>query len=156
MPQTFVFPPITNPITFRARAALAGAGAWDATPTVVACPSQTRATLYIEYTRGAAGGAVDFQVAVSPYAADQVAPVESWFYQSEYSAAVLAAGVDSQSRLQREYLTYLSQGAAAETFVYGPIDLGAGVERIEVRARESGVVGTPGTCHIVGIIYSEQ
>lgn len=154
MPQ-FVFPQITNPVTFRARAALAGAGAWDAAPLEIACPQHTRMTLFIEYVRGAAGGAVDFQWFVSPYSAN-VAGVEDWFAQSEFAPAVLAVGVDSQSRIQREYVTYLSQGAATETFVFGPIELGAGVERIYIRARESGVVGSPGTCHIVGIIYDLQ
>jgi hypothetical protein len=154
MPQ-FPFPQITNPVTLRARAALAGAGAWDAAPLEIACPQHTRMTLFIEYVRGAAGGAVDFQWFVSPYSAN-VAGVEDWFAQSEFTPAVLVPGLDSQSRMQREYITYLSQAAAAETFVLGPIELGAGVERIYIRARESGIVATPGICHIVGIIYDEQ
>lgn len=155
--MTFPFPPITNPITFRASAALPAAGAWDAAPLEIAVPSKSRMTLYVSYTRGAAGGAMDFQVVVSPYAAN-LAGVEDWFMQTEYSAAVLAAGVDSGSRLQREYVTYASQAAAIENFVYGPIDLGAGVERVYVRARESatGIVATPGTAHIVGLVYNEQ
>ena len=41
------------------------------------------------------------------------------------------------------------QGAAAEDFVFGPIALD-GVERIRIRARESGVVGSPGTLQITG------
>jgi hypothetical protein len=155
MPYAEPFPPITNPFTFRASAALAGAGAWDATPTIVACPSYSNLVLYISYTRGAAGGAFDFQLQVSPYSANALV-VQSWFNQSEYSAAVLAAGVDSQSRLQQEYITYQSQAAAIENVVYGPVDLGAGIERIMVRARESGVVGTPGTLHIVGIVYNPR
>lgn len=153
--MTFPFPPITNPITFRASAALPAAGAWDATPTVVAIPQLARLVLYISYTRGAAGGAMDFQLQVSPYSAT-AAGVQNFFNQSEYSAAVLAAGVDSQSRIQAEYITFQSQGAAIENVVYGPVELGAGVERIMVRARESGVVGNPGTVHIVGIAYNER
>lgn len=153
--MAFPFPPITNPLTFRAAAALPAAGAWDATPLIVACPQYSRLVLYLSYTRGAAGGAFDFQVQVSPYSAN-AAVVQSWFNQTEFSPAVLAAGADSQSRLQQEYVTYASQGAAIENPVYGPIELGAGVERVMVRARESGVVGTPGTLHIVGIVYNEQ
>lgn len=156
MPQQFPYPALTNPFTFRPRAALEAAGAWDTTPLIIACPQHGRLTLYIEYVREAVGGALDFQLFVSPYSGDQTLPVQSWFTQSEYTPAVLAAGVDSQSRIQREYLTYLSQGAATETFVYGTIELGAGVERIYLQARESGVVGTPGTCHVIGIIYDLQ
>ena len=111
--------------------------------------------LYLSYTRGAAGGAFDFQILVSPYSAD-LAGVEDWFIQTQYNAAVLAAGVDSQSRLQQEYITYASKAAGIENVVYGPVDLGAGIERIEVRARESGVVGTPGILHITGIIYNPR
>ena len=155
--MTFPFPPITNPPTFRASAALPAAGAWDVALLEIAVPSKSRMTLYISYTRGAAGGAMDFQVVVSPYSAT-VAGVENWFMQTEYQAAVLAAGVDSGSRLQREYITYASQAAAIENFVYGPVDLGAGVERVYVRARESatGIIATPGICHITGIVYNEQ
>ena len=155
MPYAEPFPPITNPFTFRASAALPAAGAWDATPLIIACPSYSMLVLYISYTRGAAGGAFDFQLQVSPYAAN-LAGVEDWFNQSEYNAAVLAAGVDSQSRIQQEYITYQSQAAAIENVVYGPVDLGAGIERIMVRARESGVVGTPGIAHIVGIVYNPR
>jgi hypothetical protein len=155
MTFTFPVPPLTNPFVFRASAALAGAGAWDATPLVIACPQHSRVTFYMSYTRGAAGGAVDFQLLVSPYSAT-VAGVENWFIQTEFSPAVLAAGVDSQSRLQQEYVTYASKAAAIENVVYGPVDIGANVERIELRARESGVVGTPGTFHVMGVVYSEQ
>ncbi len=158
MPEIVPFPYITNPIVFRASAALPAAGAWvsvGAAQPIVAVPQHATVTLYASYTRGAAGGAFDFRLVVSPYSAT-VAGVENWFVQSEYSAAVLAAGADSQSRLQREYLTYQSQAAAIENVVYGPVDLGAGVERMYVDCRESGVVGTPGTLHIVGIVFNYQ
>ena len=147
-----IFPPLTNPFTFRASAALAGAGAWDATPLTIACPQRGSLTLFLSYTRGAAGGAFDYQLQVSPYSAT-VAGVENWFNESEFSAAVLAAGVDSQSRLQQEYITYGSKAAAIENVVYGPVQLEAGIERIRLVARESGVVGNPGTLHVVGLIY---
>jgi hypothetical protein len=155
MPYSEPFPPITNPFTFRLSAALPAAGAWDASPLIVACPQYARIVLYLSYTRGAAGGAFDFQLQVSPYSSN-LPIVQSWFNQSEYSPAVLAAGVDSQSRLQQEYITYASQAAAIENVVYGPVELGAGVERIMVKARESGIIATPGTLHIVGIVYNER
>jgi hypothetical protein len=150
----FNSPPITNPVTLRARGVLVGAAVWDVTPLVVACSSKSRMTLYIEYTRGAVGGVLDFQIRVSPYSVDAVLPVQTWFEQSEFTPAVLAVGVDSQSRVQREYISFASR-EATETFVYGPVDLGANVERVQVRARESGGVAV-GTCHIMGIIFSEQ
>lgn len=151
----FPSPPITNPFTFRAAAALPGAGAWDATPLEIACPSQARMTLYVSYTRGAAGGAFDLQLQYSPYSANSLVAA-NWFTESEFSAAVLAAGVDSQNRLQRAYVTYQSQGAAIENVIYGPFDIDATVERVRLVARESGVVGNPGTLHVVGLIYSVQ
>ncbi|OGO65926.1 MAG: hypothetical protein A2029_01530 [Chloroflexi bacterium RBG_19FT_COMBO_47_9] len=147
-----MFPPITNEIIFRASAVLPAAGAWDAAPLEIAVPSKSRMTLYISYTRGAAGGAMDFQVVVSPYSATR-AGVQNWFMQSQYDSAALVAGADSQGRVQREYITYGSIGAAIENFVYGSVELDAGVERVRVQARESGVVATPGICHIVGIVY---
>src|SRR3972149_10556555 len=67
--MTFPFPPITNPITFRASAALPAAGAWDAAPLEISCPMHGRMTLFLSYTRGAAGGAFDFQLQASPYSA---------------------------------------------------------------------------------------
>jgi hypothetical protein len=138
-----------NPITVRASAALPAAGAWDAAPTEIAVPGLDAIVLYVTYTRGAAGGAFDYQVQVSPYATAQ-GVVQNWFTQSLYAAAALAAGADAQSRLQREYVTYASTGAGAEAFVYGPIELEA-VERIRMVCRESGVVGTPGTVHVVAV-----
>src|SRR4030065_1212814 len=95
----FPFPPITTPPTFRASAALPAAGAWDVALLEIEVPAKSRMTLYISYTRGAAGGAMDFQVVVSPYSAT-VAGVENWFMQTEYQAAVLAAGVDRGYRVQ--------------------------------------------------------
>jgi hypothetical protein len=65
----------------------------------------------------------------------------------------VAAGVDTASAVQREYQGYTSQGAAAEDFVYGPIALNGNIERIRIRARETGVVGTPGTLQITGELY---
>lgn len=154
MPYPEPFPPITNPVVFRASAVLAGANAWDATPLIVACPQYSRLILYISYTRGAAGGWMDFQIQVSPYSAN-VAGVQSWFTQTEYSGAVLAAGVDSASRIQREYITYQATGAAIENFVYGPVELGACVERVLVTCREGSGVAV-GTVHIMGCIYNER
>ena len=90
------------------------------------------------------------RVEFSPYYADANAPANtpSWFRTSEYAPAVLAAGVDSASRVQREALTYQATGATQESFVYGAIPLGRTVERVRIACAESGAVGTPGSCAI--------
>lgn len=138
-----------NPVNLRASAPLPAAGAWDATPTEQNVAGASAMTLYFTYTRGAAGGAFDWQLWVSPYSVAALAPAgaEEWTAESIYAPGVVAGGADVQARAQREYQTYQATGAAVEAFVFGPIALD-GVERIRVRARESGVVGTPGTLQI--------
>jgi hypothetical protein len=146
-------PVIDNPVTIRAAAALPALGGWDATPTEVACAGFNWAMFYFTYTQGAAGGAMDFQMHISPYAAD-LAGVEDWFHQTIYGAGAVAAGADTTSNVQRELVTYGSTAAGAETFVYGPVRLDGTIERLRVRCRESGVPGTAGTCHIVAVFYN--
>ena len=144
-----------NPVNVRATAALAAAGAWDATPTEFFVSGAQNLTLGLTYTRGAAGGAFDFQIEVSLYAVVGNAPTGAaeWITESLYSASAVAAGADTQSRVQREYQTYQATGAGAEDIVYGPIALNGTIERVRVRARESGVVGTPGTLQIAGELF---
>lgn len=143
--------PVENPVTVRAAAALLGGGAWDATPTEFSVANAHWITLYITYTRAAAGGAIDIQAQWSPYAV-LTAGVENWFTQSLYSAGAVAGGADSQSRVQREYVTYSSTAVGAETIAYGPIRIEGTVERLRVACRESGAVANPGTVHIVAIV----
>ncbi len=135
----------TNPVDARASAALAAAGAWD-TPTEFFVSGAQNLTFAFTYTRGAAGGAFDYQIEISLYAVAANAPTGAaeWITEALYSSGAVVAGADTQSRIQREFETYVSQGAAAEGFGYGPIALNGTAERIRVRARESGVVGTPG------------
>ena len=144
-----------NPVILRASAALAGAGAWDATPTESFTSGAQNVTLAFTYTRGAAGGAVDFQIEVSPYAVigNVPATASEWITQSVYAAGGVVAGADTTSLVQRELQSYTSQGAAAEDWVLGPIPLNGTIERIRVRARESGVVGTPGVLAISAELY---
>lgn len=138
----------------RASAALPLAGAWDAAPTVMPCPYFDFLTLSFTYTRGAAGGGFDWQLETSAYsvAANVPAGGSEWVTQSIYAAGAVAAGVDTTSLVQRELQSYTSQGAAAEGFVYGPIALHGTVERVRVRARESGAVGTPGALQITAVL----
>lgn len=138
----------TAPVqTARAAAALPAAGAWDAAPLELYCAGYRICNLYIVYTRAAAGGAMDFQLQVSPRSAD-AGGVEDWFAASAYDVGAVAAGVDTASAIQREVITYTSTAAGAEDFVFAFV-LGPGVERIRIPCRESGVVGNPGAVHIV-------
>lgn len=141
----------TNPVTLRASAALPAAGAWDTTPTETPVAGAENITLSFTYTRGAAGGAFDWQMEVSIYAVVGNVPAgaSEWVTESIYAGGAVVAGADTTSTVQRELQSYTSQGAAAEDFSFGPIALDKTVERVRVRARESGVAGTPGTLSIV-------
>jgi len=134
----------------RASAALPAAGAWDATPTEVFVSGAAHLTFHLAYTRGAAGGAFDFQCWYSPYsvAANVPTGAEEWLAMALYAPGLVAAGVDSQSREQREYVTYQATAAPVEAIEFGPVNVGGTVERVRVRARESGAVGNPGTLQI--------
>jgi hypothetical protein len=145
------YPFVVNPPVIRAVAVLPAAPAWDATPLEINTVGVHYATFYMSYIRGAIGGAVDFYFEISPMSVDPVAP-PTWWRQTLYAGGILAAGVDTQSRVQREYVTYGSTGALLENFVWGPIDLGLSAERIRMFARESGVPGTPGTFGVGAIM----
>lgn len=146
----------SNPVNFRPSAALPAAGAWDPVPVESFSVNAKNLTLYFTYTRGAAGGAFDWQIEVSPYSVASVVPAGAaeWVTEAVQGTGVVALGADTQSRNQREYQTYGSQGGAAEDFVIGPIELQGTVERIRVRARESadGIQANPGTLQIEGVI----
>ena len=141
----------------RADAALPAAGAWDATPTALVCPGFDEVTFNFTYTRGGAGGAFDFQIETSPYSITANVPTgaSEWVTEAIYAAGAVAAGADTTSFVQRELQSYTSQGAAAEDFSYGPLKLGATVERIRIRCRESGAVGTPGDLQVEAYFSSK-
>jgi hypothetical protein len=107
--------------------------------------------LQFTYTRGAAGGAFDFQIESSIYAVVGNVPAGAgeWADSSVEAVGAVVAGVDTQSLVQDGYDTFTSQGAAAETFTYGPVQLNGTIERCRIPCRESGVVGTPGTLAVV-------
>lgn len=126
--------------TARASAALPAAGAWDTAPTELLSAGMDWIMLILTYTRGAAGGACEFRVEVSPDSSGT-----RWARASLYDPGILAAGADVDSAVQREEFTYAAIAAGAETFLYGPLHLGGHVERIRIPAHETGVVGTPGT-----------
>ena len=137
----------------RASAALEAASAWDPTPTVMVCPYLSDLTLSFTYTRGAAGGAFDWQLETSPYsvAANVPAGAQEWQNPAIYDSGAVVAGADTQSRDQMEYETYQATGAAVESFAIGPITLNGTFERARVVARESGAAGTPGTLQVEAV-----
>lgn len=141
-----------NPVIARASAALPAAGAWDAAPTEFFVSGAHYATIHFTYTRGAAGGAFDWQLETSIYsvAGNVPAGAGAWANGTAYAVGAVATNADTQSLAQAEYVTYGSQAAAAETFVIGPIALNATIERMRIPARESsdGIVATPGTLQI--------
>lgn len=153
-PTSHLFPyPVgwSNPQIVKISAALEAAGAWD-TPLELGSAYAQKLTLHFTYTRGGAGGAFDWQLEVSSYSIAVLVPAgaQEWTSETILSAGVVAAGADTQSRVQREFQTYQATGAAVEDFVFGPLDLGGTIERYRVTARESGNVGAPGTLQITG------
>ena len=133
--------------TARASAALPAAGAYDAAPTVMHCAGFETCTLFIAYTRGGAGGDMQFRVEVSPDSAGAV-----WHRGGVYAPGTPASGTDVVSNLQRESVEYGSTGAGREDVVYGPFDL-RGAARLRVPCCESGAIGTPGTSAIEARFY---
>ena len=128
----------------RVAAALAAAGAWDGAPLELPCAGFKNVTLYFKYTRGAANGAFGFRADIC---SDYLGVL--WYQMSLYSALGVVTNADTQSDLQRESIEYGATGAAAEYFVYGPVELGGNVEMIRIGAHETGVVGTPGVLEIL-------
>lgn len=141
-----------NPVNARASAALPAAGAWDTSPTEFFCSGAKALSITFTYTRGAAGGAFDWQLEASPYSVAALVPAGGgeWANQTAKLVGGVALGADTQSRVQAEYQTYGSQAAPAETFTVGPIYLDGVFERLRIPCRESadGVQGTPGTLQV--------
>jgi hypothetical protein len=140
-----------NPIILRASAALPAAGAWDATPTETSVAGGENMTLSFTYTRGGAGGAFDWQLETSIYAVAANVPTDAaeWVTEYAHTQAVVAAGADTTDSVQRELHSYQATAAGAEDFFFGPIALEKNIERVRVRAKESGATGSPGTLSIV-------
>lgn len=139
-----------NPQTIRASAALPAQGAWD-TPLELISAYAMHLHLNFTYTRAAEGGAFDWQLETSPYSVQALVPTgaSEWVTEAIFSAGAVIAGADTTNLVQRDLQTFTSQGAAAEDFAYD-IALDGNVERYRVRARESGVTGSPGTLQITG------
>ena len=148
------YPGLNYVPTVRAAAALPAAGAWDTDPLVeFITAGLEELTLFITYTEGeqAADGAVNFRIEYSPYGTD-VAGIEDWFAMPMYDAGALVPAADTTSQIQREDITYAAVDDTAQMWVY-PVGLNGTVERVRVPCREIGVVGTPGECHIRGVLW---
>lgn len=127
----------------RAAAALPAGGAYDAAPAALFCPGFQNVLLSLTYTRGGAAGAFRIRVEFSPDSTGA-----NWYQAALYSPSAVVPGADSQSDVQRETAEYQATGAAAESFVFGPIHLAGTVERIRISASETGNVAAPGTLAI--------
>lgn len=136
----------------RAWAVLEDQGAWD-DPTELISAGMSSVMLYFRYTRGAAGGDMQYRIELSPYAADAIAVANTatWARATVFSAGAVVSGADTLSNIQRGETEFGSSGAAAEDWVYGPIDLANTTERMRVSCSESGAEGTPGSCSIVAL-----
>lgn len=146
----------TNPTTMRAAAVLPAAGAWDTDPIEISCAGAWWARFYFTYTRDGDSGSMDYRYEISPYSVDQ-AGVEDWYQGMLYTAGTLTPCSDVHSNAQREYITYCSTAAGAETWIGPPVRLAGCIERIRIFCRETpgGDVGTPGDCHVVVLFYTE-
>lgn len=144
-----------NPVILRVSAALPAAGAWDAAPVVSSSAGAQHLTLNFSFTRGAAGGAFSWYLDTSLYsiAANVPAGAQQWAQESLYASGAVVPGTDATSTVQREIQSYTPTGAAAESFVFGPIALHGTVERIRLFACESGNVANPGTLQVTAEMY---
>ena len=132
-----------RPVVARAAAILLPAGAWDAAPTEMQISNAGSMTMYLAYTRGAVGGAVDYRIEVT--AED---PAVLWCRSTVRAVGALVAGVEVVSNIQGEITTYTAEGAGQEGRVIGPMRISDGVRWIRIGARESGNVANPGNLAI--------
>lgn len=142
-----------NPVNLRPSAILTAA--WDAIPVESSSAGAQYLLLSFSYTRGAVNGSFDWYLDVSLYSIAALAPggAQEWARESLYASGAVVPGVDTGSDVQREFQTYQATGAAAESFVFGPIALHGTVERIRIFARESGDPNNPGTLQVTGEMY---
>jgi hypothetical protein len=141
-----------NPVELRAAAVLGAA--WDAAPIEVASAMAEEIMLTFNYTRGAVGGAFDWQMETSLYSGAAIVPAgaQEWATETLKQSGAVVPGAETASDVQTERQGYQEEGTgAAESFDYGPIPLKS-IERLRVRALESGVPLTPGTLQITAVL----
>jgi len=136
-------------IVARVAAALPAAGAWDAAPVEFAVAGYDAMMLYLAYEPEADDNACDWQIQYSPYAAD-IPAVVSWFAETAEQVAAVVVGTTTIVNVQTAYSSYEEEAVADQGITYGPILLHKlGAERCRIVARESGLVGNPGTLTIL-------
>ena len=143
----------TNPVTVGTWAALTGAFV-DGNEIVTAGASSI--VFQITYTPGAAGQELNFYVETSIYAVVGNVPATAgeWARESIYQPGAVAAGFDTESLMQREFESYTATGAAVETFVYGPVELGHVIERLRMAALEAGDPQEFGSLIVVAELFT--
>ena len=145
-------PEIEPKQTLRARAALAAAGAWDATPTAINVQGYNRIVILADYEQGAAGGSCDLGIEWAPHQTVNVpAGGPTWYPLTTMESQVLTAGVESVAEVQQAVIRFDPSAAGQNTFVID-LSLPSNIERVRVAAREVGVVGTPGTLGLFALL----
>ena len=142
-----------NPVTVGTWAALTGAFV-DGNEIVTAGAGSI--VFQITYTPGAAGQELNFYVETSIYAIVGNVPAGAgeWARESIYQPGAVAVGTDIESLMQREFESYTATGAAAETFVYGPVELSGVIERLRMAALEAGDPQEFGSLIVVAELYT--
>ncbi len=120
-------------------AILLGSGAYDDNPIIISCVIGKEIAFGISYTRGGASGAVSYKVEFSN---NQY----NWFQSSAVSEGTTSLGSDTVSLTQRNEIKYQATGVSLER-VMSPNFIVSG-KFVRISAKESGAVGTPGTCAI--------
>jgi hypothetical protein len=146
--MTFVPNPAPCPMLQVARVSgvLPADGALDVTGDALPCSNFQHVMLYCTYTPGAAGGALRMILEATPYA---VAPDDWYRIATVVTDQPQASGALAHLVYPTEGLFFAEGAEDPETFVYGPIPLSGGVQRLRVRCAEAGVVGTPGQASVV-------
>ncbi len=144
MPADRNIPELTVPVVaIRADIALPILAEAPETTAWFSCSNFSWLTLYLTYTRGAGGGAVEFYLDWR-HAPVTVGAAVGAYQMTAESVGVVAAGADTASLVQRENVTYTATGAAAESFAWGSVEIRGTAEDFRIVMRESGVTGTPG------------
>ena len=143
----------TNPVTVGTWAPLTGAFVNGNTIVTAGAGS---IVFQITYTPGGAGQELNFYVETSIYsiAGNVPAGAGEWARESIYQPGAVVTGVDTESLMQREFESYTATGAAAETFVYGPVELGHVIERLRMAALEAGDPQEFGSLIVVAELYT--
>jgi len=136
-------------VQMRASAALPAAGAYDAAPVEVPTGGRRYLANFYTYTRGAVGGSTRTRVRV----AATYAAVDRWVQPTMIRSGAFAPGATTNSDWQREDHLYQEEGTGAAEGFFTIWDLGR-AHKVLTAGQEVGVVGTPGTLEVIGILFN--